>query len=76
MSSDTPQLHATILYNITIIFDTVVRQEWNVFVNMKNNKLNSVVILPLWHASLMRNRPLTREHAYVDAMKRENTVSM
>ena len=35
------------LYNIIIIFDTVLRQKG--ILNMKNNEFNSAALFPLWH---------------------------
>ena len=70
ISSDTP-LHAP-LYNIIIIFDTVVKWEQN----FKHTKIINSTVSPSCHFG-MRHRGVAAANpmrsAYVDGSKRENS---
>ena len=66
ISNDSRQLNYTTapLYNISILFDTVVRQKR--ILNMENNEFKSVAILHVWHAS-------GNVSGYFNGMKREDS---
>ena len=72
ISSNTHQFYTTApLYNIIIIFDTVVRQKQHF--KYKNNEFNSAAIFRfgMHHQGLAAARPTCP--AYVDGRKRENS---